>query len=79
MNDHEFRGVITGYSQRHGKDVRQAIIKTLNVYEGESDSVEMKVFIVPKDCKNRTKGNPLLHLSVIWNDSCEAWRIVRYF
>lgn len=79
MKGREYKGAIEGWPGKRGDNVGDAIIKTLDEYEGDSDDVHMKVFIITNAKNKNEKSYGFVSVDVQWIENAESWRVLRYY
>lgn len=77
MRDYEFCGVIGKHSRHCGKNIEEAIINTLDLYEGESDEVVMELYIIPKN-SDGDHNDRLMRVDIRWEEDNDGWLVLGY-
>lgn len=87
MRNHEFLGFILQQDAKwpgmRGNNIVEAILNTLDEYEGDDDDVLMNIIIVPK-LGGPSLNSPidadvsLMSVDLRWDDKHEAWQVLKY-
>lgn len=77
MRGHEFRGVIDKHSWHCGKNIEEAMVNTLDLYEGESDEVFMELYIIPENNEDE-HSDKLMSVDIRWEEDKEGWLVLGY-